>query len=68
MQQAVTAPARLIKGPTMMDEEWTFAEDSKPKDEPEPTFADEDFSFKEVEPELAFAEDETPAFRIDEET
>ena len=50
-----------------MDEEWTFAEDSNPEEEPELTFADEDFSFKEVEPELAFADDETPVLRMDEE-
>ena len=40
-----------------MDEEWTFAEDSNPKEEPELTFADEDFSFKEVESELTFADE-----------
>ena len=39
----------------MMDEEWTFAEDSNPEEEPELTFADEDLSFKEVESELTFA-------------
>ena len=53
-----------------MDEEWTFAEDSNPEEEPELTFADEDFSFKEVEPELTFAAEpaadgEPPSFRMD---
>ena len=47
-----------------MDEEWTFAEDSNPKEEPELTFADEDFSFKEVEPELTFADE--PELQIDD--
>ncbi len=46
-----------------MDEEWTFAEDSKPE-EPELTFADEDFSFKEVESELTFADE--PELQIDD--